>query len=62
VDVRAVPPADRGIENTRQRLRALYGAHASLTVEPAEGAGTLATLRVPYREMDIGAEGGEDRG
>jgi LytS/YehU family sensor histidine kinase len=40
-----------GIENTRERLRALYGERATLEVaRPAEG-GTIATLRTPYREM-----------
>ena len=43
-----------GIENTRERLRALYGDRASLEV--ARGlvggtTGTIATLRVPYHEM-----------
>ena len=40
-----------GIENTRERLRALYGDGASLVVSPAPGGGTTATLRVPYREL-----------
>ena len=44
-----IPPA-HGIENTRERLRALYGDRASLVVEPAAGGGTIATLRVPYHE------------
>ena len=43
-----------GIENTRERLRALYGDRASLEV--ARGlvgvtTGTIATLRLPYHEM-----------
>jgi two-component system, LytTR family, sensor kinase len=43
-----------GLENTRERLRALYGDRASLVV--AKGAfgrttGTMATLRLPYHEM-----------
>jgi signal transduction histidine kinase len=44
-------PQGHGIENTRDRLRALYGAHASLTLAPAPGGGTVATLRLPYREL-----------
>ncbi len=40
--------AGHGIANTRERLRALYGERASLTI--ARGTvGTIATLRVPYR-------------
>ena len=42
-----------GIDNTRERLRALYGDRASLTVEPGPGQGTIATLRLPYRELPI---------
>ncbi|MFN8574795.1 MAG: histidine kinase [Gemmatimonadaceae bacterium] len=53
-----VPPAGHGIENTRERLKVLYGSAASLTVLPAEGGGTIATLRVPYRELT--AEGDHD--
>jgi signal transduction histidine kinase len=40
-----------GLENTRERLQALYGSHASLTVTRRETGGTLSTLRVPYREL-----------
>src|SRR5262249_29363438 len=46
--------ADHGIENTRARLRAMYGERASLVVAsgPWDGTtGTVATLRVPYREL-----------
>jgi len=43
------PSPFHGIENTRERLRVLYGTSASLRVEPAEPHGTVATLRVPYR-------------
>jgi len=45
----AAPPPDRGIENTRERLRVLYGAAASLIVERAQPHGTVAILRLPYR-------------
>lgn len=44
--------AGHGLENTRERLRALYGADASLTVAPIEPRGTIATLRIPYREIE----------
>jgi len=52
-----------GLENTRERLRSLYGDRASLTIEaageqaPAVGRGigqrrgTVARLRIPYREI-----------
>src|SRR5262249_33376236 len=45
------PPPARGIANTRERLRVLYGAAASLIVERARPHGTLATLRLPYRPL-----------
>ena len=37
-----------GIENTRERLRSLYGDRGSLDVARDEPGGTTATLRVPY--------------
>ena len=40
-----------GVDNTRERLRALYGNRASLTIERGAAGGTVATLRVPYREL-----------
>lgn len=40
-----------GLENTRERLRTLYGERASLTVTAAPGRGTVARLRIPYRQM-----------
>lgn len=50
-----LPAADstpgRGLDNTRARLRVLYGDAAALEVTPAPGGGTLARLRVPYREL-----------
>lgn len=60
VDTLTASLLDHGIENTRQRLQALHGADASLILEPAPGGGAIATLRVPYREID--AEGNGDRG
>jgi two-component system, LytTR family, sensor kinase len=47
---RPAPPS-RGIENTRERLRALYGESASLIVEPSSPRGTAAILRLPYRQL-----------
>src|SRR5215471_16539918 len=58
-----------GLENTRERLRALYGDRASLTIEaageqaPAAGRGigqrrgTVARLRIPYREIVLESAG-----
>jgi two-component system LytT family sensor kinase len=40
-----------GVANTRERLRALHGDRASLSVTPVGSGGTIATLRLPYREM-----------
>ena len=40
-----------GLPNTRERLRTLYGEGASLTVTPASPQGTVARLRIPYREI-----------
>ena len=51
IDTRAPTPKGHGIENTRERLRVLYGERASLVVVPGPTGGTIATLRVPYREM-----------
>jgi sensor histidine kinase YesM len=51
VDAQATMPQAHGIENTRERLRALYGGRASLDIARAATGGTIATLRIPYREM-----------
>ena len=51
IDPQLTPPAGHGIENTRERLRALYGPRASLEITRRAEGGTIATLRVPYREM-----------
>src|SRR5262249_8542554 len=39
-----------GLANTRARLAALYVADATLEVKHAEGAGVIATVRLPYHE------------
>jgi two-component system LytT family sensor kinase len=44
-----------GIMNTQVRLRALYGDRASLVVARRATGGTIATLRVPYRERPLEA-------
>lgn len=46
-----VIPKGHGIENTRERLRALYGERASLVIVRRTEGGTIATLSVPYREL-----------
>lgn len=46
-----VIPAGHGLENTRERLRALFGENASLTIAKGADGGTIATLRAPYREL-----------
>jgi two-component sensor histidine kinase len=47
----AAPLKGHGIENTRERLRTLYGDRASLVIAPAPAQGTMARLRLPYREL-----------
>jgi sensor histidine kinase YesM len=56
IDSQLAPPAGHGIENTRERLRALYGERASLVITRRAEGGTIATLRVPYREIRPAAE------
>lgn len=52
-DTRMAMPKGHGIENTRERLRALYGERASLLLGTVEPTGTIATLRVPYHEIAL---------
>jgi anti-sigma regulatory factor (Ser/Thr protein kinase) len=47
-------PEGHGLDNTRARLRVLYGAAASLTVEKRHAGGTVATLLIPFRILDQG--------
>ena len=51
IDPDSVIPQGHGIENTRERLRALYGERASLEISKRAEGGTIATLRMPYREI-----------
>ncbi len=51
IDPAAPAPPGHGIDTTRERLRALYGDKASLEVAPRTEGGTIATLRMPYREI-----------
>ena len=41
------PGTNVGIANTRARLAAVYGAGASLSLQPAEPAGAIATILIP---------------
>lgn len=52
IDEQAAPPPGRGIANTRERLRGMYGDGASLDLTPRQGGGTVAALRVPYRRIE----------
>ncbi len=52
IDPDAPAPAGHGIDNTRERLRALYGDRASLEIVRGAERGTIAILRVPYQEMN----------
>ena len=52
IDPGAPVPAGHGIENTRERLRALYGENASLEIVRRAEGGTIATLRMPYQETN----------
>jgi two-component system LytT family sensor kinase len=47
----SVHASKHGLENSRARLRALHGGDASLTLEAAFPHGTIARLRLPYREL-----------
>ncbi|MDQ3168972.1 MAG: histidine kinase, partial [Acidobacteriota bacterium] len=43
-----------GLDNTRQRLRFLYGDRQALSVAENPGGGVIVTVRLPYREIDPG--------
>jgi two-component system LytT family sensor kinase len=58
IDPQAATPPGHGIENTRERLRALYGTRGSLEITRRPEGGTIAILRVPYREL--GPEPGDE--
>ena len=51
IDPDAPVPPGHGIDNTRERLRALYGGQASLEITRRPDGGTIAILRLPYREL-----------
>ena len=52
IDPDAPIPKGHGIDNTRERLRALYGENASLEIVRSADGGTIATLRVPYHKLE----------
>jgi LytS/YehU family sensor histidine kinase len=56
IDPNMIAPKGHGIENTRERLRVLYGDRASLVVLRRPEGGTIATLRLPLREMTTKVE------
>jgi two-component system LytT family sensor kinase len=61
IDPEAAAAVGHGLENTRERLRALYGDRASLVVRRSavEGTiGTIATLRLPYHEIVLESDRG----
>ena len=58
IDPAAAIPPGHGIDNTRERLRALYGDNASLEIARRAEGGTIATLKLPYREMGPEPNGG----
>jgi two-component system, LytTR family, sensor kinase len=51
IDAELVMPLGHGVENTRERLRALYGEQATLDIDRRAEGGTIVTLRLPYREV-----------
>ena len=44
-------PDGRGLSNTMARLESLYGGHATLQITARPGGGTMAVMRVPWREV-----------
>jgi two-component system, LytTR family, sensor kinase len=58
VDARGASLPGHGLDNTRERLRALYGERGVLDIARGATAGTIATLRIPYREMTLEAGDG----
>ena len=47
----AAIPKGHGIDNTRERLRSLYGERASLTLKRRAAGGTSAILVLPFRDI-----------
>ena len=57
-DVATTSPEGHGLSNTRERLRALYGPDGTLTLERGSSGGIVATLRVPYHEIEFDVDDG----
>jgi two-component system LytT family sensor kinase len=57
------PSSGVGLANTRARLATLYGDRASVLVTNAAEGGTVATVRMPFRQAPPGGDdpGGADR-
>ena len=55
-DTAAEPPTGVGLANLRERLATLYGDRARLELVTTPGGGAVATVRLPYRELE-GARG-----
>lgn len=50
ITIEDVPPG-HGLASTRERLRLLHGDRGTLAIAVAPAGGTVATLRVPYRDL-----------
>ncbi|MBC14623.1 sensor histidine kinase [Rubrivirga sp. SAORIC476] len=46
-----------GLQNTRARLDALYGADGVLTLRDADGSGVIAEVALPYRQAPTSGDG-----
>jgi sensor histidine kinase YesM len=57
--VAATDRKGHGLDNTRERLKTLYGDQATLTVTPREPHGAIATLRLPFREILLEPRNGQ---
>lgn len=57
IDPALAMPEGHGLSNSRERLQSLYGDRAALQVARRPGGGTMATMRVPYREIVREPEG-----
>src|SRR5271169_1291401 len=53
-----LPHAGLGLENTRARLRQLYGEAHRFSMEKGAGGGTIVTLEIPLRLKGEGASAG----
>jgi sensor histidine kinase YesM len=52
-DAPFVTPSGRGLANTQERLRTLYGDRASVTIVSRRSRGAIARLRLPYHELPL---------